>query len=246
MFWLLPWDEDHPRRARPWATWGLIAANTGTFAWMCTAPDPMAVFEAYGLVAADPHWYQLFTGAFLHGGLLHLVLNMLFLCTIGDKVEDVLGPVGLLLLYFIGGLLGDLLFLHANPGLEKPTIGASGCISALAGAYALMHARRSMSVRLMFFTLPVAKAYVQALWLLLAFFAWDLYLTFESGGTLDANAKVNFVAHGVGFVAGLGAGVAAHLHGAVRRFEQLPNADPWFGYWPSRLEDRRARRSRRR
>jgi membrane associated rhomboid family serine protease len=242
MFWLLPWDEDHPYRARPWATWALIVANVVAFALLATASNARAVVDEYGLVAADPRWYQFVTANFLHGSLLHLAGNMLFLCVVGDNVEDVLGPIGLLLLYFAGGLFGDLLLVHANPGLALPSIGASGCIATLAGAYALMHARNRLCVRLIFVVLPVAKVYLQALWVLLFFFGWDVYLTFESRGELVGHGGVNFVAHGIGFAFGLGVGMFAHLHGAMRRFERLPSGDAWFGYWPSRLEAPRTRR----
>lgn len=193
----------------------------------------------HGLVAAEPRAVAFFTANFLHGSLLHLAGNLLFLCVVGDNVEDVLGPVGLLLLYFAGGLLGGLLFVHANPALDLPSIGASGCIATLAGAYAAMHARHRVCVRLIFVALPVAKVHLQALWVLLFFFGWDVYLTFESQGELFGHGGVNFVAHGVGFVVGVGLGLFAHLHGALRRFERLPRGDAWFGYWPSRLDARR-------
>jgi membrane associated rhomboid family serine protease len=241
VIWLMPWDEDHPSRHHPWATWALLVANTLVFVALVAGGDGgdyAAVIDRYGLVAAEPRWFQYLTANFLHGDLLHLLGNLLFLYVLGDNVEDALGPGGLLLLYFGGGLLGDLLFVSANAALPIPTVGASGCISALAGAYAAMFFRQRVGLRVMLLVVPIYTLHLQAIWVLLLCFGLDVYLTFESRGAIAAAGGINFVAHGVGFCVGLGLGGFARLNGVLRRFATLASGDPWFGYWPSRLEDR--------
>ena len=245
MIWLMPWDEDHPSRHAPWATWSLLALNLLAFGAVVVAGYPAGyapLYDEYGLIAAEPRWYQFLTSSFMHGGVWHLLGNMLFLFVFGDNVEDLLGPAGMLLLYFIGGLAGDLMFVSANPALLTPSVGASGCISTLAGAYAVMFFRNRIGVRLMLLVFPVYTFYLRAFWLLLLWFGFDVYQTLATRGTMEGAGGVNFVAHGVGFAIGFGVGVFAWLHGVLRRFEKLPQGHAWFGYWPSQLEDRKPRR----
>jgi membrane associated rhomboid family serine protease len=248
MFWLMPWDADHPCRHSPWATWTLIALNVLVYLSLLARNDPAAygqAIERYGLVAVEAHWYQFVAANFLHADFWHLLFNMLFLYVFGDNVEDVLGPAGMLLLYFAGGFFGDVLFVAANPQLSVPTVGASGCIATLAGAYAVLFFRQRVGVRLMLLVFPIHTFHLQAIWVLLLWFGLDVFLALQSKGAIAASAGVNFVSHGVGFATGFLLGVFATLHGVMRRFERLATGDAWFGYWPSRLEDRRARKTRR-
>ena len=112
MIWLLPWDEDNTARHVHFAVYVLMALNIGVFAAMWYDRDlAKAWFDAYALWPNDPQWYQFITGNFLHADLFHLLGNMLFLWLLGDNIEDIVGHAGFLLIYFIGGLCGDLLFL---------------------------------------------------------------------------------------------------------------------------------------
>lgn len=243
MIWLMPWDADHPARHWPWATWLLMAANAAVFLWLNVgnAEAVDATFHTYGLVASDLRWYQFLTSAFLHADLWHLLGNLLFLYVFGDNVEDLLGPAGLLLLYLVGGLLGDLVFVHANPGTAIPSIGASGCIATLAGAYGVLFFRNAVQMRVMLIIFPVFSFYLQAIWVLLLWFGMDVYLTVSTRGVIDSEGGVNFVAHAIGFVTGAAVGMFAIMHGVRRRFERLPTGHALFGYWPRRLEERPTR-----
>ena len=149
MIWLLPWEDNDEVRHMPWFTWALIAINVAVFILQTALGDEEVanLFRRYGLVADEWHWYQFFTGSFLHGDWLHLLGNMLFLWVFGDNVEDALGHAGFLVVYFVGGFAGDLLYVYAND-FQIPSIGASGCISALAGAYALLFFERDIDLKL--------------------------------------------------------------------------------------------------
>jgi membrane associated rhomboid family serine protease len=247
MIWLMPWDAEHPSRHPPWATWSLIALNLLAFLALLMAAYPAGyerAFTTFGLMPDEPRVFQFLTANFMHADVWHLALNMIFLYVLGDNVEDVLGPAGLLLLYFIGGFLGDLVFVLANAELHVPTVGASGCIAALAGAYAVMFFRQRLGVRLMLLVFPIWTFRLHAIWVLLFWFGFDVYLTLDSKGAMDAAGGVNFVSHGIGFATGFVLGIAARLHGVLRRFERLPRGNAWFGYWSSALEERRSSRRR--
>ena len=117
MIWLLPWDEDNTARHVHFAVYVLMALNIGVFAAMWYDRDlAKAWFDAYALWPNDPQWYQFITGNFLHADLFHLLGNMLFLWLLGDNIEDIVGHAGFLLIYFVGGLCGDLLFVSGQVG----------------------------------------------------------------------------------------------------------------------------------
>ena len=87
------------------------------------------------------------THIFVHGGLLHLALNMLFLAWVGRYVEWVTGRTALIALFLAGGIIGGLLQVIADPASPQPVVGASGAISAVFGAYAVLFARSRVSAR---------------------------------------------------------------------------------------------------
>ena len=239
MIWLLPWEERNDTRHFHWAVYFLLLVNIVVFAaaYFGDKADVSRWYHEYALTPASAHWYQYFTANFLHGDVWHLLGNMLFLWLFGDNVEDILGPLGFLLLYFAGGIAGNLIFVGSNPELAVMSLGASGCIATVAGAYALLFAKHPASVRVMFLVFPVAKIHLHAFWLLLLWFAVDVVRTFWGRGTLDATERINFVAHGVGFAIGFSVAVWAVFYGVVRRYEALKDGDALFGYFPMRLDD---------
>jgi len=244
MIWLLPWkDEDHAKHT-PWAVYALILINVFAFlAMLITSHNGETDwFDKYGLVPNNWHWYQFITADFIHGGWLHLIGNMLFLWLIGDSIEDALGPAGFLLLYFTGGLVGNLWLIAANPDMAIPTVGASGCIATIAGACAVMFFSRPVSVRVMFLVFTLTTIRMKAFWMLLLWFGVDVLRTFQGKGVMDA-VEVNFVSHGAGFAFGFTIGFVALVHGVMRRYGGLSEGHDWFGYWPESLEkDFRLRR----
>ena len=244
MIWLLPWDEDASVRHLPWATWTLIFLNCLAFAFLAREGGGEAWIKDWGLVAAEPHWYHFLSANFVHAGLFHLVGNMLFLLVFGDNVEDAFGPLPFLALYFLGGLAGDLWYVSANASSLIPTVGASGCISTLAGAYALLFFSSSIGVRLMFFVFPVATFTFGAPWVLLFWFGADVFRTFAGHGVLPEGSGVNFVSHGAGFAVGAVVALAALLCGVGRRYEGSAGGHAWFGYWAPQSARRPLRKAK--
>jgi membrane associated rhomboid family serine protease len=243
MLWLLPWDEDTHARHMPWATWTLVAINLVVFGAMLASTD-IEAWTGYALAPATAQWWQFLTANFLHGGLMHLAGNMLFLLVFGDNIEDAFGPVPFLLLYFVGGLVGDLFFVSANASMTIPSVGASGCISALAGAYLVLYFSSTIGVRLMFLVFTLHVFQLRVLWVMLLWFGYDSFLTFSRHGVLpaDEGGGVNYVAHGMGFAFGILVAVFARLYGVMRRYDTLAEGSPWLGYWPMHLEFGRRRR----
>jgi membrane associated rhomboid family serine protease len=113
----------------------------------------------------------LFAAMFLHGGLFHLLGNMLFLWIFGNNVEDFLGPFLFILFYLLSGLAASFVQVILSPNSRVPMIGASGAIAGVLGAYLLLYpsARVLTLVFLFFFVRVVAipAAYVLGLWFVL-------------------------------------------------------------------------------
>jgi membrane associated rhomboid family serine protease len=243
MFHLHFLGEQDEARHTSWVTWSLIAVNVIAFAAMLMADgEPRAWFDAYGLTPARPEWSQFLTANFVHGGWLHLIFNMLFLFFLGDNVEDVLGPLPFLGLYLLGGFAGDVVFVANNPAMAVPSVGASGCIATIAGAYGAMFWNRAIDVDVCWHGWGV-EVPLPAIVVMAFYFGVDVWLTTSGHGVLETGGT-NYVAHGIGFMAGFLAGLAVLATGAVGRyFIQRDGHHPLFGYLPA-PSARRARARR--
>lgn len=152
-----------------------------------------------------PAWATLATHAFLHGGLAHLVMNMLFLWVVGAAVEETVGSGRFALLYAAGALGGGIAEVLAAPGSQVPVVGASGAISAALAAYALIFSRDREDPTTVL-GVPLSSNAVRALryaslWIgvqLLVGVAFN-----DGGGSSIGIGKVAIWAHVGGFVAGL-------------------------------------------
>lgn len=152
------------------------------------------------LPAAVPEWMTLFTSMFLHGGWLHLLGNLWFLYLFGDNVEDRFGKGLFLLLYFASGLIAGMAHIITNFDSTVPTIGASGAIAGVMGAYLVIypHARVLTVIPLfIFFPIFVIPAPVfLGIWFLMQIVNGSLM-------SMDSNAGgVAWWAHIGGFAAG--------------------------------------------
>ena len=144
---------------------------------------------------------NLFTALFIHAGLLHLGGNMLYLWIFGDNVEDVLGHLPYLFFYLVGGVAATMAHVYTNPGSSIPTVGASGAIGAVLGAYLVLYpqSRILTFIPLGFFMMlkMVPAAIVLGAWFILQLFQGVLTLGGpDVGGTA-------FWAHIGGFVFGV-------------------------------------------
>jgi membrane associated rhomboid family serine protease len=174
-----------------------------------------AIEQQYGASAADasdaqrslrqlcPHksWLaSVFVSMFLHGGWLHIGGNMLYLWIFGNNVEDRLGRVRYVIFYLMGGLAAAGLELAVGPNSAVPTLGASGAIAAVLGAYLLMFPRARV-LTLVFFFLPVE---LPAGLLLGGWFVLQLFHGVGGMGT-QVNGGVAYFAHVGGFLFGMAA-----------------------------------------
>ena len=149
---MIPLRDTIPARRFPIVNTAVIGLNVLVFLFeSILSPDQLDQFIwLWGLVPADfwhggglGRWVPLFTSMFMHGGWWHLISNMLALYIFGDNVEDRLGPFRYLLFYLFGGLAASAAHLVAYSGSSVPTVGASGAIAGVLGAYLVLypHAR---------------------------------------------------------------------------------------------------------
>ena len=160
------------------------------------------VFQ-HGYKPIAPQVSDLFASLFLHGGLMHLVGNMLFLWIYGDNVEYRLGRLRFLLWYLATGIAATLFFSLFSPGSAVPLVGASGAISGVLGFYFLWFPRNTIRVFVFLFPFFMNVVAVPARIVLGAFLLVDNLLPFLFAG--DGRGGVAYGAHIGGFLTGLGA-----------------------------------------
>jgi membrane associated rhomboid family serine protease len=141
---------------------------------------------------------------FLHGSLLHIGGNMLFLWVFGNNIEDRMGPGWYAIFYLVGGFVAAMAHILAQPMSTVPVIGASGAIAAVMGAYLVLFP--NVRIRTLIFAIIVFFVDVSAKWLLLFWLATQFFI--------NPNEGVAWVAHVGGFV--FGAIVAFLLRGRLR------------------------------
>ena len=147
-------------------------------------------------------WVTVFTAMFMHGGLLHLGGNMLFLWIFGNNVEDSMGPVKFLLFYLLGGLAAAALQVAIGPDSTVPNIGASGAIAGVLGGYLILFPRARV-VTLIFIVFFVTIVELPALLILGFWFVQQVLFGYFDLGSAGSNSGVAYFAHIGGFVFGL-------------------------------------------
>jgi membrane associated rhomboid family serine protease len=147
-------------------------------------------------------WLTLFTSMFMHGGLLHLGGNMLFLWIFGNNVEDSMGPVKFLLFYVLGGLAADAAQILVDTSSTIPTIGASGAVAGVLGGYLLLFPRaRVVTVVFIIFFFTILE--LPALLFLIVWIGQQfLFAYFDLVGPQEGGG-VAYFAHIGGFLFGL-------------------------------------------
>lgn len=198
----IPIGDENPTERRPYVNYALLALNIITFLVTLGLSDEINLVN-WTIVPADVHWYSLFTSMFLHGGWLHLIGNMLFLYIFGDNVEDKFGHLGYVVFYFVTGLAAAAAHIATNPTSEIPTVGASGAISGVMGAYAVFFPRQRVKTLVIMFFITVW--HVPALVWIGLWFIEQIFLAAN-----DLAGGVAYGAHIGGLVAG------AVIAGAIR------------------------------
>ncbi len=209
---MIPLRDENPTTRPPIVTVSLIAACVLIFLWQVSlgtdGQRPVISFGAIPALLLDdrilpPELYRipaeltLVTSLFLHGGWMHLIGNMLFLWVFGNNIEDALGHVRFIAFYLLCGILAGLAHAMQDPSSQVPLIGASGAISGVLGAYALLYPNARVLTLvpfIIFFVVRLRAVVVIGLW-----FVFQLL-----NAVLDSGAGgIAYLAHIGGFVAGV-------------------------------------------
>jgi membrane associated rhomboid family serine protease len=186
---VIPYEVAHPGKHCG------VVAQTGEIG--CEGQDGIPVGSA---PHQAPTWLTIFTAMFMHGGLLHIAGNMLFLWIFGNNIEDSMNPFAFVVFYLAGGVVATLSQVALNPDSTVPNLGASGAIAAVLGAYALLYPRARVAtiVIIVFFVtfLRLPALVVLGLWFL--FQLIDL-----SSQPVGGDGGVAYLAHVGGFAFGL-------------------------------------------
>ena len=216
---MIPFKDDNPTYHVPVVTVFLILANLAVFLYQWfLGGDPQAFAYRLGTIPWEitnfrelaelpaayrsdvPNVLTLFTSMFVHGGIFHLLGNMLYLWVFGDNVEAIMGHVRFFLFYIACGLIATLSHIVVEPASTVPMVGASGAISGVLGAYFLRFPRARVHVLfVLFFFIRIARVsalFVLGFWFLMQLFNGFGTLGMEGGG-------VAWFAHIGGFVAGM-------------------------------------------
>ena len=215
---MIPLRDNIPHRHPPLMTWLIILINGLVFAFELSLPSSQikAFFDLFGIVPARyfhredlsgvgplpfPTYWPLFTSMFLHGGWLHIIGNMWFLYLFGDNVEDRMGHFRFLLFYLLAGLCAGVVHILTNAGSTMATIGASGAIAGVMGAYFVLYPRARVITLIPIFFYPMFIEIPAVVFLLF----WFLTQLLSGGLALAEGANVGGIAwwaHIGGFVAG--------------------------------------------
>ncbi|HIA45784.1 MAG TPA: rhomboid family intramembrane serine protease [Methylococcaceae bacterium] len=216
---MIPVRNTIPLTVRPYITWGLIFINTAIFSTLFILPVEVNnyVLYIYGMVAArysfpewalktgfpDDSYFSFFSSMFLHGDVLHLLINLVFLWIFAGNIEARMGRVRFFLFYVLCGLFAAFLQYYFNSSATLPMVGASGAIAGVLGAFFLLYPYARIKLWLPLFFLPIFVEVPAVGFLGL----WVMYQIHEATiGLVTQEATLSTVAwwtHVGGFIAGL-------------------------------------------
>ena len=216
-------DDNSTRRNTPIVTYILIALNVLVFLLLQGATGENAFTYGYAVVPYEithntdlvgdfrmgnsvlhlfngptPIYLTLLSAMFMHGGWSHIGGNMLYLWIFGDNVEDNMGRVKFLIFYLLCGFLASVAHIAVATQSKVPSLGASGAIAGVLGAYLVMFPQNSVRVLLFYQIIPVPAIIVIGLWGLMQF--WSGFGSLAQAGS---SGGVAYMAHVGGFVAGI-------------------------------------------
>lgn len=215
---MLPFRDYNPSRTFPLVTISIIVLNILVFLYSLyiLADGGQTAYEHFidqeavipklftHPVNGEIPWWTIFTAMFMHAGLLHIGGNMLYLWIFGNNVEDIMGPVRYLIFYLICGVVATLTHIFINPDSAIPTLGASGAIAGVLGAYLVRFPRAQVDSCLFLFVF-VTVVRLPAIVVLLFWFVLQLFNGVASltSHTQQASTGVAFWAHIGGFLSGM-------------------------------------------
>src|SRR5262249_51006521 len=217
MFFLPMGDDNTERRLTPFVNYALIGINVLVFLYQLANPEftlgysvvPAEITQGRDIVgpvqgvkglylahSPSPIYLTMLSSMFMHGGWLHLGGNMLYLWIFGDNVEDRMGHLKYLIFYLLCGFLASATHIFFSPNSQIPSLGASGAIAGVLGAYLVLFPRQGVRVIQFGIITEVPALIVIGLWGLLQFISGFGSLGSSGGG-------VAYMAHVGGFVAGI-------------------------------------------
>jgi rhomboid family protein len=201
---MIPLRDVIPSRTVPFVTVSLILLNAAAWFFELTLPpDVLPQFlQVYGVVPADFHLATLVTSMFLHGSWSHVIGNMWYLWIFGDNVEDRLGHGRFVAFYLLCGCAAGLGHLAMNASSLLPTIGASGAIAGVMGAYFILYPQsRVITLVPIIFYFEIIE--LPAILLLGFWFVMQLFSAGAIAVTASTGGGVAFMAHVAGFLMGV-------------------------------------------
>lgn len=196
---LFPYADNIKSKDFPIITVLLIVANVVIFFW--SLGNFEAIILAFGFVPAlfpSTHAFiTLLTSMFLHGGFDHIFGNMWYLWIFGDNVEDFFGKLRFVLIYLVSGIVASFFQYAVDPASNVPSIGASGAISGILGAYFVLFPKSGVLTSVGYSLITIPSWFVIGLWFAMQLFFGAASLFGQSG------SNIAFFAHVGGFVAGV-------------------------------------------
>jgi membrane associated rhomboid family serine protease len=203
---MIPLRSSEPHYTKPTVNLFIIGLNVLVFLYERSLGQGYRFTEFiqnFGLVADHFRVATIFTSMFIHGGWLHILGNMWFLWVFGRGVEDVLGHAKYFFFYMLCGVAAAVAQTLINTNSTIPTVGASGAIAGVMGAY-LVTFPRARVVTLVFIVIFITTVDIPSAFLLLYWFAIQFFNGVGSiGDSQSANGGVAWFAHVGGFIAGI-------------------------------------------
>ena len=209
---MFPISDENPTYTKPYVTYGLILINILCFLYELSLPSGQldnffrmaavipaeltASFQGHVIPQGLPEWSTLISSQFLHGGWLHLLGNMLYLWIFGNNVEDKLGHVKFLIFYLLCGILAGLMQWFFAQGSTVPSLGASGAIAGVMGAYIVRFPRARILTLISIFPIRVPA--------LLFLGIWFVQQAFYSYASLNAPTNIGMESGGIAYWAHAG------------------------------------------
>jgi hypothetical protein len=205
---MFPIRDSHPTSRVPFINYLIILANILVFFVQFSGPDFEGFIFQYGFIPASFNFFDLstykniFSSIFMHGGVFHILSNMWFLHIFGDNIEDRFGHMHYLVFYLIGGFVAAMTQYFIASQSQVPMIGASGAVSAIAGAYFVLFKESRVKTLVTFFfiwdIIELPATFVLGYW-----FITQLFAGVGSLATVDVNqGGIAFFAHIGGFAYG--------------------------------------------
>ena len=228
-------DQNRRGHITPVVNYILIAINIAVFWYQINLPDAAMASCAeaasgtiqgfvchYGVIPAEiiagQDLFSLLTAMFVHGSWAHILGNMLFLWVFGDNIEDAFGHLGYLIFYLGSGVAASAAHILLNPSSTIPSVGASGAIAGVLGAYIVFFSSNAVHVLIGFFIASVPAWMTIGLWAIIQFIATfgTIALTEQTQG------GVAYAAHAGGFLVGVLLALA--IRATMGKPEQRPTS----------------------